>query len=121
MKKEIKGLIILVAFVVCFFAGYIVLGLLFGEDKAYAGYGAYVPEGCYYTYIEYQIQEGDTIDGITNDMLEEYPLVKEFIGYEIQKHEIIRVNGLKNPNKINEGHYLLLPIVTKNAVEGGIK
>lgn len=118
MKNKIKNSIAVIVIILSVIGlGSVVLG---ESEPHYAGYGACVPEGIRWGYVEYQIQYGDTVSGIAADFMEQYPLIETFIGFDHQVEEIIRVNGLKNPNKINEDCWLLVPVVSEHPIENRI-
>lgn len=118
MKRSMKNLLLVIIATISVIG---VIGVVSAESKpSYAPYGAYVPEGIYYGYVPYKIEYGDSVRSIALELMQEYPLIETFIGFEHQVEEIIRVNGLKNPDRIDEGNYLLVPIVSERTIENKI-
>lgn len=77
-------------------------------------YSEYVPEGYAIHYYRYEVQEGDTLEGITRDSLIKNYYNAAFIPLEVQMVEIMRMNNVGDRDYIVEGWILNIPYIVED-------
>lgn len=62
------------------------------------------------TFKSIEIEKGDTIEGIAKELYNELPEdKKDYITFTDLKDEIVKMNGLSNPDNIKEDSHLIVP------------
>lgn len=62
------------------------------------------------TYQTYTVKEGETLNGISKDIVRAHPEIIDKVGRFNYDDLLVEINGLDNPNRIYPGQEILYPV-----------